>query len=144
MPRKPKLPKLDINLLERGFTIREPHIQMILKGNKVAEYRIWELPKQYVNVPIALHAAATNDGRGAFEEWESEGYEIDRKALIHSAVVAVITFTGCEHDTEFDDYAWPIGHIVPLKKPVSCKGQLGFWFLPPAVKKKILSQISGS
>jgi hypothetical protein len=141
MTRRQRPVKLDLSRLERGFTIREPHIQMILTGDKEEEYRIWKLPAQYMNVPIALHAAATNDVREAFDAYEDDGITINRAKLVHSAIVAVITFAGCETLSGTELFAWPISHVVPLPKPIPCTGQLGFWFLPAPVKRKVIAAL---
>lgn len=84
-----------------------------------------------------------------------------RKDAIHitfGAVIAVAEITGCHHSVETDvclsfgrhpcspwaslsAYHWQLANVRPLSAPVSCRGMLGLWRLPPGAEQAVRAQL---
>lgn len=107
---------LDYSNVTHALSVRAPHAQRILDQTKLDEFRSWPLPAAKIDVPIALH--------------ESGG-----------AIIGVISFDVCDWHAGHGLYAWHVGVVWPLDRPVPAKGALRFWTLPEAQRVAVAAQV---
>jgi hypothetical protein len=139
-----------------ALSIRQPWAWAILYAGKDVENRSWALPAHMVGKRILLHASKTCS-RAEYEDASDtieivHGFRVPPLAeLDRGAVVGAFTLVGCFGPSEVGGGQWhiqgqfglSIAKVSVLPSPVSCKGALGFFSVPPDVAKAIREQVSG-
>jgi hypothetical protein len=139
MPTK-KLTPTRARAAIKALTIQQPYATDILTGRKPKEYRPWELKDKWLDVPIALHAAKQSLSKSMKQEMVDGGEDPNDFPL--GAIIGVITFDRVSWSKRFDRYAFRIGRVRRLPKPIPCSGQLGLWNLTPQQLRAIARQLA--
>lgn len=128
----------------KGLTLWNPMAWAISDLDKRIENRPWKPHKGVTH--IAVHAGAKYHEPHAQQIRDAFGVAVpSAKELTSSAIVAVARVTG--YVTESEDpwfggpFAWTLDDVVKLETPVSCKGSLGLWTLPPGVLSAVNVQL---
>jgi len=137
----------------RAITLIRPWGWALFHGKPV-ENRSWLLPPSIRGERVAVH-----HGKG----WDKEGCDFIREQLgivgmlppeaSSTGVIGTTVFHRCldillDHDEPGmgDWFFGPYGFLhrdhIELARPVSCKGMLGFWTLPPDVEAAVRAQLS--
>lgn len=71
----------------------------------------------------------------------------EKQKLTLGAIIGVVEVVDCVEKHKSKWFNGPIGYVLknprPLKKPIPCKGMLGFWKVPPKIEKEIKRQLKG-
>lgn len=117
----------------KALTLRQPWAHAILHLGKNVENRSWAPPESLVGKYIAIHAGM------AFVR--DSGLPVTREELHFGAIVGVARIAGVVNKSRSRWFEGPFGWLLedvrPLSKPISCKGKLGLWNVPPAYVRKI-------
>lgn len=141
----------------KALTLTQPWASLVALGYKRVETRSWPIYRSQFST-IAIHAAkgmpkAARD----FAEVEHTLGRIPG-AIPRGAVVAVARLLDCRRTEEaagmvsgleryLGDYspgrwAWFLGYVYALSKPVPCRGALGLWELPAEIEAEIRVMLS--
>jgi hypothetical protein len=128
----------------KALTIRQPWADAIAQSTKRVENRTWPLPARHVGARILIHAAAALDRHAALPpQHPANGARPGHR----SAVIAVATLTGCHLDDgccapwgQRQVFHWALTDVVPLDRPVPCRGALGLWTPPGDVLTAVSAQ----
>lgn len=133
-----------------ALSIRQPWVDLILRGIKRIEVREWPVPQRGL---FAIHASWTIDWRSA----ELFGYE-DILSLPRGGLVGTAEVTDC---ITLDPAAW-LDHVAdhrvlharrsrqygavlanprPFSRLIKCGGRPRFFDLPPQIALKVASQL---
>lgn len=144
----------------RALSIKQPWLHCILNYGKRVENRTWAPPSGLIGRRIALHASkrkSARDFRLASQLTGRPLEEIDALCpMPRGAIIATATLYGY-FDTRSNEtrsvnaggrdwrldrwWVGPIGlllcdvHVLPT--PVPCRGNLGFWIIPPDIVELI-------
>lgn len=128
----------------KAVTIRQ--LFAIAEGFKDIENRRWA-PRVEPTELIAIHvavAAPDADDVTRVQKWIGrrarvpEAYDcgaIVAEARVENVVTSSrsVWFTG--------PLGWVLEDVTPVRKPISCKGQLGLWNLPSSVEARLKRQL---
>lgn len=121
----------------KALSIRQPFADKIIFRGKNIENRTW---RTKFRGTVAIHA-----GMKLAEYVELSDKE--KKTLIRGAIIGVVDIVDCVGTHRSKWFNGPVGFVLknprPLKKPIPCKGKLGFWKVTPTVEKEIRRQIKG-
>jgi hypothetical protein len=133
-----------------AISIRQPWLELILRGRKTVEFRSWRAPERHVGVPIALAATAQPEagwnyilGCRATDPPPPCGVILAIATIIWQTEFALpltrgndlegLTyepgFPGFRCDTDNRWWAWRLRNIVPVE-PIPCRGLHRFWQCP--------------
>jgi hypothetical protein len=144
----------------KAITIQQPSAWAIIAGHKRVENRGWAPNESLYGQVIAIHAAK----KVAPRPWTAEKVlgRVDED-FVTSAIIGVVTLAGafmlddevpggilceggvtpkeCRAITRTAWWFGPAGFVLRdpkcLKQPVPCKGQLGFWNVPPELERQM-------
>ena len=71
-----------------------------------------------------------------------------KEEMVCGAIVGVVDVVDCvdKHKSKWFQkgfYGFVLKNPRPLKKPIPCKGMLGFWKVPPKIEREIKRQLKG-
>ena len=129
----------------KALSIKQPWVHAILYEGKDVENRSWQ--RTYRGW-IALHASGQVARHAAFPR----GHRVppldtlDRSAVCGVArLVDIVTHSRSKWFYRPADgainYGWVLANVVALEKPVTCKGALGLWELPPRIVREIAREL---
>lgn len=134
----------------RALTVRWPWSSAIVYGPKRIENRSWPVPPEHFGKDIALHAGAGAD-RIRAEDIRMSRALVDgvRTWPRHTGeIVAVVTVTGCHHDTGCcrpwgfaGTWHWELNDVRTVPHPVPVPGRLSLWRVPDDVREAVQKQI---
>jgi hypothetical protein len=130
----------------KAMSIKQPWVHAILHEGKDVENRSWQ---RSFRGWMALHASAKPLHGNKFPRG---GTTVpDLKTLDYSAICGVarvtdiVTMSRSKWFYHPDDgsinYGWVLDDVTALEEPVSCKGALGLWDVPPGVLRAIKRQL---
>jgi len=109
-------------ILKRALSIRQPHSELILIGEKTKEYRG---RLTHIRGRVYLYAGKKFDT--GFKRFTDEEIEL----LPRSVIVGSVEITGCRKSKKHRGYfEWNLAKPRRYRKPLSAKGgvpQPGFW-----------------
>lgn len=122
----------------KALSIKQPHADKIIYRGKDIENRTW---RTKFRGTVAIHAGMKFDEYAGLSDKE-------KKQLVRGAIVGVVDVVDCVDKHKSKWFNGPIGFVLknprPLKKPIPCKGKLGFWNVPPRIEKEIKEQLKSS
>jgi hypothetical protein len=146
-----------------GLTLWQPWAAAIALGLKCVETRSWYTPYRGV---LAIHGASRKIDlwklpvNAFISWWTQEKRERDNgrmaAALTQGAVVCAARLIHvrrvedgenipnrqrCWGDYTPGRYAWTLENVVPLRKPVRCKGAQKLWTIGPELRAQIEAQM---
>ena len=131
----------------KALSIKQPWVWAILNAGKDVENRTWTTKHRGW---IALHASA-KPMPATDDDFPGRIRCPDLKSLDYSAicgVARVVDITPKSRSKWFwrpDDgtinYGWVLDDVIPLPKPIDCKGTLGLWTVPPNIVRAIKRQL---
>lgn len=107
--------------LKRALSIRQPHSELILTGDKTREYR---RRLTHIRGRVYLYAGKKLDV-------DVKGITNERAALLpRSAIVGSVEIVGCHWDKKENSFAWELADPVRYPEPLVARGvpQPGFWW----------------
>ena len=111
----------------KALSIKQPWADLILFNGKDVENRTWRCPNQFIGQTIYIHAGKKPDGL-------VDGIGPER----FGAILGEVCLTACVTQSDSEWFYGPYGFVLakPLayKKPIPCKGSLGFFDIPASVK----------
>jgi hypothetical protein len=126
----------------KALSVRQPYAWLIVNGHKDVENRTWHTAYRG---PVLIHAGKTypkRDFEDDYSMWSIHGYPPYREELV-GGIVGIATITGCVTSSTSRWWIGPVGFTLtdarPLPKLIPCKGELGFFDVPPDV----LAQLAG-
>lgn len=134
----------------KAISIRQPWIDLILKGHKTIELRGWDLSHRG---PLALHASKKIDYHAARYFGYEKPWELPSGAIL---AVAEVNRTIELSEANFGDhldghlqilpangitYGIVLEQVRPLDKPVPARGRLSTFTLTSVTADKVLVQI---
>jgi hypothetical protein len=147
----------------KALSIIQPFASLIALGAKNIETRSW--PTKHRGW-IAIHSSkAFSDACQMFcssEPCRSElkkGFDTIRD-LPRGAIIAVARISDCSPTTEFmraklfknqlafgdfsnGRFAWFLTSVIPLTRPIPCKGALGLWTPPENIDRQLYISLNG-
>lgn len=129
----PPLSGLDLTATAlRAVSIRQPYVELILRGEKTEEYRSWRITPG----PLLLHASRTMT---ADERAEAS---IDLSRVPTGALVGLVHV----HDTfgEQDDHAWQLIRPARFPTPIPYRGAAAVMRVPMEVVRTTLADLAGA
>lgn len=107
--------------IQRAISIRQPYAELILRGEKVEEYR--SRPTR-LQERVYLYAGLQP---GDHDAWEDIGKRPGD--LPTGVMVGTVDITGCEWDDDFECYAWQLSNPRRLRERLRPKNQPqpGIW-----------------
>lgn len=114
---------LDLNVATvRALSIRQPWVELILRGEKNLEYRSRRMKEMG---PLLIHASRTLD------ESLFEGRDLDPQTLPFGALVGVVDVVGCVAvEGEEGLFAYQLAYPRRFKTPVPYSGAAGIFRVP--------------
>jgi hypothetical protein len=134
-----------------GLSIRQPWIDLILKGIKTIEVRDWKITRVG---PILLHASMTIDWQAIELFGYSNPWSLPRGCLVGSAEIAeTFSFTmeswqatAEKHlvirPLKVGDYGSILKNVRPFQQLIACPGKLFFFPIPPKILERVREQLS--
>ncbi len=126
-----------------GLSVRQPWAACLVRGLTPVVNRGGRLLESAVGERIAIHASLGLDPaevEACRRACGLAGVALPVGALPQGAVVAVATEAGCvEHSPSplFEGpWGWLLKDVVPVA-PIPCRGALGLWSLPDAVREAL-------
>lgn len=132
-------------MVEFALSIRQPWIDLILRGTKTMEVREWRVKRRG---PVLLHAASALDWRSV----ELFGYEnplrLPRGGIVgYAEIVDVIQLTHDEwlehldahlvvHQRRLPQYAVLLANVKDFGRVLPCAGRRYFFPVPPKVAEQ--------
>lgn len=120
----------------KALSIRQPYAWLIVNGIKDVENRTWTTGYRG---PVLIHAGKTYPKRDHAADWESwthRAFPPDRDTML-GGIVGIATITGCVTSSTSKWWLGPVGFTLadarPLPALIPCKGELGFFEVPPDV-----------
>jgi len=98
-------------------------------GLKTTEYRSW--PTAYRG-PLFIHAAARPADPCDMAAFPALFHSLDPARLTYGAVLGVVELADCR--PHGGGWAWVLASPRPLAVPFRCRGALGLWTPPAAVR----------
>ena len=129
-----------------ALSIRQPWIDMILRGVKTLEIRTWKVQRRGL---IALHAPRRIDFSAAYLYGYSSPWTLARgKVVAVAEIVDVIELSDESWLTFVMQHRQPLPmaegaygvflkNVRPLERPVACKGRQMLFPLPPDVSEQV-------
>lgn len=133
----------------RALTVRQPWAWAIAMGFKDIENRSW-YPRLDRGGVLAIHAAAAAP---SWDDVQRVTKLVGRRGVVPDefdcgCVVATARYVRAVETSRSKWFGGPVGWVLdrmrPLRKPVGCKGQLGLWYLPAWVERKVRQQLGNS
>lgn len=148
----------------RALSLLQPWAWLVAEGHKPVENRRWHLPMKMRGVPFLIHSSGSRQksefaaakelaGRVAWQTRMPPVKIPDPDELVYGSLLAVAEAHDCLCPAErqmslLDDssphpwwmraqHGFLLQNVRKLQTPVICRGNLGFWQVPPT----ILSQI---
>lgn len=129
----------------KALTIKQPWVHAIVREGKDIENRSWQ---RSFRGWLAIHASAQPKQDAAFPR----GHRLpDLDTLNYSAICGVARVTDIvtksrskwfwHPDDGSTNYGWVLSDVKILKQPISCKGALGLWDVPPKVLRELQRQL---
>lgn len=121
----------------KALSVQQPHANKIMYLGKDIENRT-----RCINFrgTIALHASIKLDTSIYLPEKF-------KRQIVRGAIIGVVDILDCVDEYESEWFYGPFGYVLenprPLPIPIPCKGQLGFWNVPPKIEKEIRYQLKG-
>lgn len=114
---------LDLNAdTVRALSIRQPWVELILRGEKNLEYRSRRMKEMG---PLLIHASRTLDE----ENISQHGFTSEN--LPFGALVGIVDVVGCiEVDGEAGLYAYQLAHPRRFRRPIPYAGAAGIFRVP--------------
>ena len=133
-----------------GLSIRQPWIDLILKGIKTIEVRDWKITRVG---PFLLHASLTIDWQAIELFGYSDPWKLPRGCLVGSAEISeTISFTTESWQATAEkhlvirplkagDYGAILKNVLPFQKFIACPGKLFFFPIPPKLSEQVREQL---
>lgn len=134
----------------RAISIKQPWLDLILKGKKTIELREWHHTFRGL---IAIHSPIKIDYHAAHYFGYSQPWKLERGKVLAVANLDAVSelseekYNDCmmEHLSIFPFsgtvYSFRLSNIFQLPKPVMAKGKLGIFPLDGMISEKILVQL---
>jgi hypothetical protein len=134
-----------------ALSIRQPWIDLILRGLKTIEVRDWEVTRRG---PILLHASQAIDWQAIELFGYSDPWVLPRGRILGAArIVDGITFdrqswlaTASLHlvirPLTFGNYGAVLDNVQRFRNGVACPGKLYFFPIPPKVREKLQGELT--
>lgn len=120
----------------KALSIRQPYAWLIVNGHKDVENRTW---RTGYRGPVLIHAGKTypkGDHADDYSLWAPQGFPPYRADML-GGIVGIATIIGCVTSSSSRWWIGPVGFTLadarPLPKLIPCKGELGFFDVPPDV-----------
>ncbi len=124
-------------LMIKALSIRQPFADKIIFHGKDIENRTW---RTKFRGTVAIHAGMK------FDEFVDLS-DKEKKKAVRGAIIGIVDVVDCVDKHKSKWFNGPIGFVLknprPLKKPIPCKGKLGFWKVPAKIEKEIRRQLKG-
>ncbi len=137
------------------LSVRPPWSGLIMYGGKTHENREWPCR---VRGQIAIHASSKpgpGDLVDALDLYKSisgkeMSSEVERVWWGHiicapGAILGVVDIVGCVTESDspwfFGKYGFELANPRPLRRPIPCRGHLGFWDVPEDIEQRIVSEL---
>lgn len=133
----------------KALTLWQPWAWAIAHAGKRIENREWKPPVWIIGEQIAIHAGKTLDEHAAADLLEDLEIEPGTIEFSRGAVVAIATVKGWVSRIAYDHpqarwfggpCGWVLIDVVPLAKPVPCRGRQKLWDLPADVEAEVRRQ----
>lgn len=127
-------------MITHALTLRPPWGQAVIFGPKRVENRKARPPSALLGRRIAIHSGLTPDLEGA--DWiDRNGLWVefdDRTDLVRGAIIGSARLVGITKESTdpwfTGPWGWLLDEVIALPLPVYCRGQLGLWAIPPALR----------
>ncbi|MDP3737505.1 MAG: ASCH domain-containing protein [Hyphomonadaceae bacterium] len=133
----------------RAITIKQPWAHAIIHGGKDIENRSWATSYRGT---LAIHAGRASDDDAFFDFVAQRGLastvklvRADSEGLVRGAVIGIVDLVDCVERSTSPWFEGPFGFVLAnprLLEPVSCRGAMGLFDLPPEVVEAVERQIS--
>lgn len=122
----------------KALSVKQPFADNIIFHGKDIENRTW---RTKFRGTVAIHAGMK------FHDYADLSDE-EKKEMVRGAIVGVVDVVDCvdKHKSKWFQkgfYGFVLKNPRPLKKPIPCKGMLGFWKVPPRIEREIQIQLKG-
>jgi hypothetical protein len=129
----------------KALSIKQPWVHAILREGKNIENRTWQ---RNFRGWVAIHASAVPRRGARFPR----GLTVpDLKTLHYGAicgvarVVKIVTKSRSKWFNQpsrgYTYYGWVLADVTPLPRPITCKGALQLWNVPPNILRSIKRQL---
>lgn len=125
----------------KALSIRQPYAWLIANGIKDIENRDW--PTKFRG-RVLIHAGVTYPKRDYADDAEDYsdmyGIEYPQREQMIGGIVGVATIIDCVTKSDSQCFLGMYGFVLADAKPlplVPCKGQLGFFDVPPEVAEQL-------
>jgi hypothetical protein len=122
----------------KALSVRQPYANKIIFDGKDVENRTRRTNFRgtvAIHASIKLHSNAEKLSKKTKEE------------MVCGAIVGIVDVVDCVDEHKSKWFGGPYGYVLknprPLKKPIPCKGMLGFWQVPPEIEREIKKQLKG-
>jgi hypothetical protein len=122
----------------KALSVRQPYANKIIFDGKDIENRT---RRTNFRGTVAIHASM---------ELHSNAAKLSKKAkeeMERGAIVGIVDVVDCVDEHKSKWFGGPYGYVLknprPLKKPIPCKGMLGFWKVSPKIEREIKRQLKG-
>ena len=108
--------------LLRAISIRQPFVELILKGKKLKEYR-----SRLTHIRERVYVYASLTPSPYEEDWEEVGKK--KGSLPTGFIVGSVEVVNCVYDDDYDCYAYVLENPKRLRKHLKATNQPqpGFW-----------------
>jgi len=118
------------------LSIKQPWLSMILYCGKDVENRTWRASNKLIGKRIALHASKQKD--------KDMDMDLDYPQTC-GAILGIATIKNIVDRSDSKWFEGPFGiildDVVALKKPIYCKGKLGFWIIDKQKEEQIKKEL---
>lgn len=142
---------VSLEIIPSALSIRQPWVDLILRGEKTIEIREWEVKRRG---PILIHAARTVDWKSV----ELFGYEdvlaLPRGSLVAYAEILEVEELSRERWLELmlrhrvvhppirePIYGVTLGSVTPFRRRIPCAGKSLFFPVPAAVESRVRQEL---
>ena len=113
----------------KAITIRQPHVELIMRGIKLYETRSWSTK---FRGPLAIHAGVALDRDAAARFAGFVPSELPTGCIVGAVELVDCVPADTVNDQQFGDFssgrwAWVLRNPVRWSHPIAAKGKLGFW-----------------
>jgi len=129
----------------KALTLQRPWPGAIARLGKRIENRTWAAPRSIIGQRIAIHAGAAFDREGTDWIWRVTGAAL--KLAEPQGIVMTVLVTACYPIDALPldlrslwacgPECWILADPIVLPKPITCRGALGLWTVPPEIERRL-------